>query len=134
MSIKKRLTAIENKLNETNFVKMLFSEVPVGSIFVDESTFYSGREFIVNKKLKDFEQPSYKISYLTYPYGPLDKKYRHISFCSFIDYYDLTKYGKEECLNMGYIKIIDMEYVNKVKKLRNCKTIKEIKEFIETIL
>ena len=133
----------EEVKREPKIVKLLFSEIPVGSVFFNDD--YRGYLYPIRyryrypiiKQLKDFEQPKHTITrYLPFSGNPYDNTKSEsfevkILYCNFVTYENITEYGFDYCVENNLYSILDLDYIRKIKEFREKKTVKEIKEFIE---
>ena len=132
---KKKEKAVERE--EIKLTKMLFSEIPLGSILFDYQRF-ENHNFQVLTQLGDFEQPTYTIVHSA-PMFVLnfDREINYeareeiIGHFRYVSYDDLIRFGFDSCIGLEKYTIIDLEYVRKVKAVRELKTVKELKDFVE---
>ena len=119
----------ERTRREIVTVNKLFSEIPIGSVLV----YAEGVKQIVSKKLDDYDAPKETIIEAKHQGIELVFEDVEIQYQSYVDIEDIMEYGFEKAFNTRIYKI-NLDYVDKHKRIVESKTIKELKEVLLDVI
>lgn len=126
----KKKKEVKKEVGEPKKVKLLFSEIPVGSVLFEYNHMDWGiYEYSVVKTLEDFEQPIQTYSFTNiYSHTPISCD---VEFYMYVDYNNIKDSGLNTCISLNKYNILDLDYISKVKEVREAKTLKDLKSAVE---